>query len=146
MDISFLLQDIINYENVALNTSTDKELIELFEEGRTIARSHEKQLTDLLKQEGIPLPDGPQAKPLSEPNAIPTGAKFTDKELANALAINIAYVATLCAQASIQSLRSDIGLMFFKFLAEKTMFGTKVKTTMHKRGWLKLPPLIYNLV
>lgn len=137
--LSFL-QGIINYEEVALNTTTDKELTELLQEGLNIAHSQEKQLMDLMKQEGIPLPDGPEAKPISKPNVIPMGAKFTDKELANAMAINLSYVATICAQAAIQSLRKDIGLLFFKFQAEKMMFGTKVKTIMHKRGWLKVPP------
>ncbi|WP_373230573.1 DUF3231 family protein [Cohnella sp.] len=138
------IQDIINYESVALNTTTDKELTELCQEALKITQSHEKLIKDFMGKEGIPLPDGPQIKPKSDPNAIPMGAKFTDKELANAVAINLAYAASICANSAIQSLRSDVGLMFFKFQADKMMFGTTVKTLMEKRGWLKKPPYFYQ--
>lgn len=138
------IQDIINYVNVGLNTTTDKELKELFQEALRITQSHEKQMKEFMGNEGIPLPDGPQMKPKSDPDTIPMGAKFTDKELANAIAINVASAALICANSAIQSVRNDIGLMFFKFQADKMMFGTPVKTLMERRGWLKKPPFYYQ--
>jgi hypothetical protein len=91
------VEEIIIYEQVALNTTTDQELQAAFQEALKIAKSHEKELKDFLQKEGIQLPSDPQDKPPSETSLIPIGAKFTDSELVNALSINYATVIVMCA-------------------------------------------------
>lgn len=134
------VEDFINFEVVALNTTTDSELIDLFQDGKKIAKSHEQQLKEFMRREGVELPMEPQPKPKSEPSAVPKGVKFTDRELANTMVINLVMAATLCASGAVQSLRTDVGLMFIKFQLEKMTFGATVKAVMKERGWLKIPP------
>jgi hypothetical protein len=135
--------EIIIYEEVGINTTTDTELKELYNEGLKTAEAHKKELSVFMKQEGIPLPSQPEGKPKSDPNAIPLGVKFTDNELANAIAINLVVAADMSAAAASQSLRTDIGLMFLKFQMDKLTIGYKAKALMQKKGWLKIPPFYY---
>lgn len=137
------VEEIINYEQVALNTTSDNELEKIFQEAINIAKSHQKEIKEFLLKEGVPLPTEPQEKPPAESKLIPIGAKFTDSELANALSINFATVTVMCTQAASQSLRIDVGTIFLKYQLDKMMVGIKIKKLMEKRGWLKIPPYYY---
>ncbi len=102
-------------------------------------------MSEFMRKEGVSLPNAPEDKPQSDPNAIPIGAKFTDNELANTLMINFVVAADMCAASASQSLRTDLGLMFLKFQTEKLSLGFKAKEIMQKKGWLKVPPFISRL-
>ena len=132
--------NIITFEEVGLNTTTDAEVKDLYQDGLKIAVSHKKQLSEFLRQEGVTLPNAPEHKPESGPNAIPLGAKFTDDELVNTLNINFVMAADMCATSASQCLRTDVALMFLKFQADKLSLGFKAKELMQKKGWLKIPP------
>lgn len=137
------VENIIIFEEVGLNTTTDNSLKELYNDALKIATSHKKELSERMRQEGAPLPNPPQHKPKSDPDAIPLGAKFTEDELVNTLNINFVYAADQCAVSASQCLRTDIGLMFLNFQADKLSLGFKAKELMKKKGWLKIPPY-YN--
>jgi hypothetical protein len=49
----------------------------------------------------------------------------------------------MCSTNFTQSIRNDIGLMFARFHTEKMVLGLDIKTTMRKRGWIKIPPYYY---
>lgn len=134
------LEEIIIYEEVAINTTSNENVKDLFIEAKEIAESHKKELMTFLKQEGVPLPNQPQDKPHTEQSAIPLGAKFTDSELMNALAMNFATVITMNAQALSHAIRSDVSIMFIKFQMDKLFLSQKVKKLMYLRGWIKIPP------
>jgi hypothetical protein len=138
------VEEIINYEQVALNTTSDHDLKKVFQEAIKIAESHKEELKEFLQKEVIPLPTEPQEKPPTEDNLIPIGTKFTDSELVNALAINLATVTTMCAQSASQTIRNDVALLFLKYQLDKMMIGAKVKKLMKERGWLKIPPYYYS--
>lgn len=134
------VEEIIIYQEVGLNMTTDQELHDMLEQGLKVGRAHKNQITAFMQKEGIPLPEQPQPKSKSEPTAVPVGAKFTDNELSNAVSINFIIASDMLAASASQCIRTDIGLMFLQFQMEKLMLGFKMKNLMQKKGWLKVPP------
>lgn len=134
------VSEIVVYIEIGLNTTTDTELKKLYQDGHNVVTSHQKELSEFMKQEGVPLPKIPESKPQSDPDEIPLGAKFTDSQLANTIGINFIVAADTCATAASQCLRTDTALMFLKFQTEKLSLSLKTKELMQKKGWLKVPP------
>lgn len=132
--------EIVVYIEIGLNTTTDTELKNLYQDGYHLVTSHRSELSEFMKQEGVPLPEIPESKPQSDPNEIPLGVKFTDRQLANTISINFIVAADMCATSASQCLRTDTALMFLKFQTEKLSLGLKAKELMQKKGWLKVPP------
>ncbi|MFD2671425.1 DUF3231 family protein [Marinicrinis sediminis] len=126
--------------DISLNTTTDAELKELLLEAKEIALSQKKILKDFMFKEGIPLSQTESLKPMSRTEDIPLGARSTDDEMANLVSIKAASGIVACATNLSQSIRTDLGLMWARFQSEKTMFATKLRMKMKKRGWLKVPP------
>jgi hypothetical protein len=96
-----------------------------------------------LQREGVSLPPHSEQKPLSDPNAVPLGAKSTDAEFANAVVLKLVTSIIKCATAAAESVRNDVGLMFVEFQSEALTYGAMLKSLMRKRGWLKVPPYFY---
>ncbi|MBD7936936.1 DUF3231 family protein [Cytobacillus sp. Sa5YUA1] len=126
-----------------LNTTTDNELIELLTESKRLAEHQKLTLEKFMIKEGIPLSNTAQSKPNSDPNNIPLGVKSTNDEIANLISIKVASNIMMCSTNMTQSIRNDIGLMWARFYAEKMIFSMNLKNTMHKRGWLKIPPYFH---
>ncbi|MCR8863924.1 DUF3231 family protein [Priestia megaterium] len=97
-----------------------------------------------MVKEGILLPEIPATNPKSDPNSIPLGAKATDSEIANLISVKVASNIVMCSTNMGQSIRTDIGLMWLKFHTEKVILGSKVKSLMQQKGWLKIPPYYYS--
>lgn len=134
------VEEIIIYEQIGLNTTEDNELRNILEESLKVAQSHVKQISQFMQDEGIQLPEQPQAKPKSNPEAVPAGAKFTDKELANTISINFVIASNMCAASASQCLRTDVGIMFLQFQMDKLTLSFQMKNFMQRKGWLKIPP------
>ncbi|MEG9295478.1 DUF3231 family protein [Mangrovibacillus sp. Mu-81] len=126
--------------DAAMNTTTDKDLVELLKDALKLATHQKQTLEEFMVKEGIPLADTSKRKPVSNPNSIPLGVKATDTEIANLISAKVATNIVMCATNNSQSVRSDIGLMWIRFQAEKSVFGMDLKTKMKQRGWLKAPP------
>ncbi|MDQ0200794.1 DUF3231 family protein [Neobacillus ginsengisoli] len=127
----------------SLNTTTDDELIKLLKRSLNLAQHQKKTLEKFMIEEGIPLSRVAQSKPKSDPNDVPLGVKVTDDEIANYISIKIASNIVMASSNLAESIRSDIGLMWARFHAEKMVFGMELKTAMRKRGWIKVPPYYY---
>ncbi|MFA1819241.1 DUF3231 family protein [Virgibacillus oceani] len=125
---------------IGLNTTFDKDLTELLQESKKLGESQLKQLEKYMIDEGVPLGNTSEHKPKADSNSIPPGTKMTDFEIANFISIKIASNIVLASTNMSQSTRSDMGVLWLKFLGEKAQFGFKVKTVMRKRGWLITPP------
>jgi hypothetical protein len=138
-----ILEEAVMLEQVGLNTTTDPELKQFLEKTMAAASSQARRLKDFLQREGVPLPPVSEPKPLSNPNAVPLGAKLTDDEIANVVSVKLAGSITTCATSASQSTRNDVGMMFIEFQHETMVYGTMIKTLMRKRGWLKVPPFYY---
>jgi Protein of unknown function (DUF3231) len=124
----------------ALNTTTDEELLAILKEDLELGTSQRKQLHDFMIKEGITLPPAPEDMPISDPKDIPVGVKLTDDVLANELSLKIISLIMRAAGAASESIRTDVGLMFIQFQAEKYAFAARLKHLMRKRGWIKVPP------
>ncbi|SFE90215.1 DUF3231 family protein [Alteribacillus iranensis] len=134
------LEEAVALEHVGLNTTVDKELINILNNTIDAANSQAEKLRSFLQQEGVPFPSNSAEKPKSDPQSVPMGVKMTDSEIANAVSLKIAASITLCASGISQSLRGDVGLMFVEFQSEAIRDGEILKATMKKRGWIKTPP------
>lgn len=126
-----------------INSTNDPDLRKALHEAVEIFKSQKEQLTAFMRIEGVPLPPTSESKPISEPNSVPLGVKLTDIELANSLKKKITMAITNCANASAQTIRNDVGMMWAKFLQEHITFLIILKSQMRKRGWLKAPPPYY---
>jgi hypothetical protein len=138
-----LMEEFIRYEEIGLNTTTDDEVKEILTDIVRLCESQIEKVTSFMKKEGIPLPDVTSAKPESQPNSVPLGVKLTDDEIMNGMAFKLVTCMLACASGQANSVRSDVGLIWFGFYIEWTNFGTTLKTLMRKRGWLKVPPYYY---
>ncbi|MET3696564.1 uncharacterized protein DUF3231 [Bacillus oleivorans] len=123
-----------------LNTTTDDELKAMLEEDMKLGTSQRERLHHFMIKEGIPLPSAPEDMPISDPKGIPLGVKLTDDVIANELSLKIASLILRAAGAAAESIRTDVGLLFIQFQAEKLAYATRLKHLMRKRGWIKIPP------
>ncbi|WP_400243925.1 DUF3231 family protein [Niallia sp. JL1B1071] len=137
------IADEIPVLEMALNTTTDNVLIELINGAKELATQQRKVLEEFMIKEGVPLSNSAESKPKSDPNAIPLGAKSTDMEIANLLAAKVTSNIVICSTNITQSVRSDLGLMWFRFHTEKSIYGMELKTKMREHGWIKMPPSFY---
>ncbi|QRG66685.1 DUF3231 family protein [Brevibacillus choshinensis] len=124
----------------AINTTTDHELKELLEEDLALGTSQRKRLYEFMIKEGISLPPASEDVPSSDPKAIPLGAKLSDDVLANELSLKIYSLIIRAAGIAAESIRVDVGMLFTQFQAEKIAFAVKLKHSMRKRGWIRIPP------
>src|SRR5699024_9245995 len=137
------VSQIISHKEIGLNTPTDSKQTKLYQDTYKVTTSHKNELSELMRQEGIPLSVASATKQESNPEAIPLGAKFTDSEVINTLNKKIEIAADICATAASQSLRTDITLIFLKIQTDKLSLGLKAKEIMRSKGWLKVPPAYY---
>jgi len=135
-----MLMEAVAYEQVALNTTTDDELLGIVNDAVKMCNNQEIRLKEFMHREGITLPPVSEDKPDSDPNAVPPGVKLTDNEIANGLALKSTASIIHCATSASSSVRVDVGIMWTEFLAEQLTYGVTLKTKMRKRGWLKQPP------
>lgn len=123
-----------------INTTNDEDLRVMLKEDLELNHSQRERLYDFMLKEGITLPPAHENMPHSDPNSIPLGVKLTDEVLANELSFKIVSLILRAAGANAESIRTDFGLMFLQFQAEKVMLGAKLKQLMLQRGWIKIPP------
>jgi len=134
------LKEAVGYEEAAINVTTDQELRDALEDGLKICRSQIKRVQEFMIAEGIPIPSAPDPKPLSDPQAVPMGARMSEKELANGVSVKVIASILACATGMSQSIRNDLGLMWIELQSEQLTFGATLKALMKKRGWLEVPP------
>ncbi|MBN8204017.1 DUF3231 family protein [Bacillus sp. NTK034] len=123
-----------------INTTTDNELKAILEEDMKLGNSQRERLHDFMIKEGITLPSAPEDMPKSDPNTVPLGVKLTDDVIANELSLKIISLIMRAASTASESIRTDVGILFIQFQAEKLAFATRLKHLMRKRGWIKVPP------
>jgi hypothetical protein len=125
---------------VALNSTTDRDLKAMLEDALDGSLSDTKRIEDFLVKEGVPLPLVNPNKPASDPGAIPEGVKLTEDEIANLIAAKVATSITFCAQAMSKTVRTDVGLLFFSIQVQLMKYAAPLKNLMKSRGWLRVPP------
>jgi hypothetical protein len=135
-----IIEEAVMLEQACLNSTNDPELKEFLEKTMEGASSQSRRLKDFMQHEGVTLPPASEPKPLSDPDAVPLGAKLTDNEIANLISVKLVSSIVTCATSASQSVRNDVSMMFVEFQEETLIYGILNKTLMRKRGWLKIPP------
>jgi hypothetical protein len=123
-----VLEETVSLEQLCINQTEDKELNECLHKLMGGASSQLKRLKDFLQQEGVPLPPASEPKPLSDPTSVPLGAKMTDTEISNFASLKLASSIILCATGISESIRNDVGLMFFEFQFEAMRYAAILKS------------------
>ncbi|MDO7786548.1 DUF3231 family protein [Desulforamulus aquiferis] len=138
-----VLTEINRFVEMSLNTTRDDELVVALKNSYNDCRGHIQEVESLFRDEGIPLPPTSEKKPHSNPEDVPLGVKMTDDEIANGISVKQVSTLTLCATGLAQSIRSDIGEMWLRFLTDRVKFGAYFMPLLRKRGWIKVPPSYY---
>lgn len=137
-------EQTLRVDQLAYNTVEDHELRDKLRD--IIENVHTpmiKDLTEFLREEGVPLPQSSPQKPIGDYKDLPEGAKMTDDEVANLLAYNLVVGITAATRGLTESVRPDVALMFAKYQVMKISFSVTLKDLMQRRGWVKVPPY-YN--
>ncbi|WP_216827610.1 DUF3231 family protein [Alkalihalobacterium elongatum] len=124
----------------ALNTTTDPDLRHTLENAVQASKKDYNMIKEFLIKEGVQLPAVNEDKPNSDPTAVPEGVRLTNDEIANLISAKVATSISFCAASMSQSIRSDVGLLFFQIQVQLMKFATPLKNLMKTRGWLKSPP------
>lgn len=128
-------------EEIAYNLAQDPDLKEKLKDVKmNVHQPIAKEIQDLLLAEKVPLPQGTPPKPTGDFQLIPEGAKLNDEEIANLMSFNLLLGITYASRGLTESIRADVGLIFFKVITKKTIFGATLKKLMDERGWLHAPP------
>ncbi|NHN29089.1 DUF3231 family protein [Paenibacillus agricola] len=144
MNLWFFLtatEQTLRGEQVSYNIVQDHELKEKLQD--VINNVHEpilKELTQFLKEEGVPLPQSTPEKPIGDYRSVPEGAKLSDEEVANLLMFNIILGITYACRGMTESVRPDVAAMFGKYQITKIAFSVTLKELAAKKGWLRIPP------
>ena len=128
-------------EELAYNLAQDSELKQKLKMAKDdVHLPIVEEISKLLKEEGIPLPEDTPVKPTGDFHNIPYGAKLNDEEIANLMSFNLLIGVTYATRGLTESIRADVGQTFFRIVLKKTAFGLTVKELMRKRNWLRFPP------
>ncbi|MFZ5986850.1 MAG: DUF3231 family protein [Bacillota bacterium] len=140
-----MLNEANRFTEIGLNSTNDSELIEVLEHSFVDCSKQIQDINELFKKESITVPPTSDRKPRTDPNSIPLGVKMTDDEIANGISLKLITAIGFCAQGLSQSLRTDVGAMWTKFLNMRIQFNAYFNPIMRKRGWVKVPPYYYPI-
>jgi hypothetical protein len=135
-----ICNNTLRNEELAYNTAQDNDLKKILKDAREIHKSVAEEINKLLKAEGVPLPEDTPEKPYIEIKNIPEGAKLNDEEIANLMSFNLLLGINYASRSLTESIRPDVGYMFFKVIMKKVLLGVPLKDLMQKRNWLRMPP------
>ena len=141
---SYLLvaQSTVIENQVMINHAGDKDLKKFLEDYSTnLLQPQIKELSDLLKKNGVALPPSPPERANVDLEDIPVGARIMDPEIANKRAQLIATGLLACSQIMGSATREDIGIMFEQFHVKKAKYGLMILKLLKEKGWLIPPPL-----
>lgn len=124
------------------NHTNDKDLKETIEHFTDdVEEPLIQKLKDFLAHEGVGIPPGTGDKPRADERQIPPGAKFTDAEVANLLAVKIEGMLTTTHMGVSQAVRDDVGAMLVMAYQHLAAQGFTLKKLMQQRGWFRTPPM-----
>jgi hypothetical protein len=128
-----------------LNHTEDPDLKRLIERSiKDIKEPTGQQVRELLANEGVPMPQSPQNKAKADPTDVPPGARLLDEEISQIVLGKLEALLMIVSGGLVQSLREDIGALFFKFQVQFLGEGYALRSLMKQRGWLKVPPYHYG--
>ncbi|MFD2629636.1 DUF3231 family protein [Oceanobacillus kapialis] len=127
-----------------LNHVGDGDLKKLLKEAIEQAQQEVKQVSEVLKHNGVGLPPAAPEPPRVELDDIPVGARFQDADVAAAASAKVAAGLIACSQIMGMSIREDIPMMFGQFHMNKATLAGKFLKLTKEKGWLVPPPLHHS--
>lgn len=123
------------------NHTADPELREFIENFvTTIEEPQLEEVREVMRNEGVDFPNVTADKAKSDPNQLPAGARLTEEEIANLLLVKVQGLLLIGHMALLESLRPDLGAMWYRKHSAVMVEALKLKQMMQKRGWLRVPP------
>lgn len=119
----------------------DKDLKEIIDDAIKQCRHEIEECDSVLTENGIAPAPGLPERPEAKLEEIPVGARFTDQEIAAALAHDMAMGLVACSTIMGLSIREDIGVRFAKYHTAKAALGLRILRLSKEKGWLIPPPL-----
>ncbi|MEG7355745.1 DUF3231 family protein [Bacillus inaquosorum] len=129
-----------NYQ-MLLHHVGDDDLKKLLHEAIEKCQDEMKQVSSILKENGVALPPASPEPPAADLKDIPTGARFLDPDVAVSAAAQNAAGLMACSKIMGESIREDIAMMFGQFHLSKAAMGAKYLRLLKNKGWLIPPPL-----
>ncbi|MCM3381807.1 DUF3231 family protein [Shouchella rhizosphaerae] len=126
---------------VLLNHVGDDDLKKLLHTCMEQSKEEVKQVSELLKENGVALPPAAPKPPKANLDDIPPGARFMDADIAASASATTAAGLVACSKIMGQSIREDIAAMFGQFHASKATLAGKFLQLLKEKGWLVPPPL-----
>jgi hypothetical protein len=123
------------------NHAGDKDLKNVLNDLMDQAKQEIKECDTLLNDNGIAPAPGLPERPQVKLEDIPVGARFTDPEIAAALAADVALSLVACSAVIGSSIREDIIALFTKYHSIKLTTGAQILRMNKEKGWLIPPPL-----
>ena len=124
-----------------LNHTKDPELLAFIKDFLTeIEEPQIKDLTEIMKGEGIEFPSLVTDKASTPGQEIPAGAHFSDQECCHLLIGKLEVLMLYCYLSLSQTLRDDVAMQFSRYMTALARYGSILKRLADKRGWLLHPP------
>ncbi|MDF2606295.1 MAG: hypothetical protein K0S34_485 [Bacillales bacterium] len=124
-----------------INHTGDEDLINLLKDKIHTVKGHSEELEEILKENGVELPEKPAEKPICDRDNIPVGAKFNDPEVAASVEREIIAGLIACSGIMGMSIREDIALLFEGYHTTVAQYGLRLLRIKKDKGWLVVPPL-----
>ncbi len=124
-----------------INHIGDEDLKKLVQDGIEGMKEENRQVEELLKENGIGLPPAPPERPVAHLEDIPLVARLNDPEIAAAVSKDVAEGLVAASTMIGQCIREDIAAMYGQFHMAKAQFGAKMLKLNKTKGWLVPPPL-----
>ncbi|MEC9488486.1 MAG: DUF3231 family protein [Halanaerobium sp.] len=124
------------------NHTEDQELRDFIADmNKNLIETEIKYLDEVLLENGIETPPDAKDVPLAETNSIPTGARFTDMEVASCIANDLKTAMTSTSMIIGLSTNDDITKFFAQHHNQLVKFGGILLKMMKKNCWLIKPPV-----
>ena len=129
-----------NYVGSAITTAfgqvaKDKKVSEYFFEGKTIALKNVNELASILTDEGIPIPSTSDSFVTDS-----TIAPFSEKLMLTHIGVLASSGISYLGMALADTLRSDIEIIYMRYLLSSMKYGKKAATIMIDNSWFQQSP------
>lgn len=124
------------------NHAEDPELIAFLDDITAgMVKKEVDHLESFLLRNGVEPPPGTPPNPRADSSKIPSGARFSDQEIAMCVYHDLAGAMASSTQTVSIAVREDVGRMFAAHHQEIAMQGAMLLKLMKKKGWLVEPPV-----
>lgn len=117
-----------------INHAGDTELKREIQDLMRTMQDETKQLSKLLKENGVALPPTTPERPLANAEDIPVGGRLLDPEIASTVGMNLGQGMVSCSMVMGQCLREDVALIVWSVSRFKSSRGHEVASNDEGKG------------